>query len=424
MKHFFAKTLYAFFLLAVIFVAITGCQKKDNLQPAPVDEVKGAVRPIGTSLGNIISKQIGPEGGVIKTADDAISISIPAGALAANTIIGIEPVTNTNLAGLGKAYRLMPHGQQFAKPVDLKFSYQDVKDSIAMQEALGLSYQDEKGIWHFMGNHALDTTAKTVTYKSTHFSDWALMPWLVLSPYYKIVSEDEEVDIEALQYIPLKECNCDDDFLVPPVDKGYPVGAPQPLDRKYVKEWKLNGPGFMIAGTDNYAFYKAPAAIPVTYTTAVSLHLKSKHQLILVSNITLLSKDLFEWRFNGGAWKKLDAKLVSLGKDRLAIAFVSGNTSLSITWPTGTMFFPWGTDNYMAAFNYFPETRDKFYKCFYKIDNVDNPSGGGVTITQMGKPGEYCSGSFSLTPSGYYSAADNKQLSSATIEGRFKLKRY
>ncbi|HTE11114.1 MAG TPA: hypothetical protein VK645_09090 [Chitinophagaceae bacterium] len=201
MKHFFAKTLNAFFLLAIIFVTITGCQKKDNLQPSPVDEVKGAVRPTGTSLGTIITKEIGPAGGIIKTADDVVSISIPAGALSANTVIGIEPVTNTNLAGLGKAYRLTPHGQQFAKPVALKFSYQDEKDSIAMQEALGLSYQDEKGIWHFMGNHALDTTAKTVTYKSTHFSDWALMPWLVLSPYFKIVSEDEEVDIEALQYI-------------------------------------------------------------------------------------------------------------------------------------------------------------------------------------------------------------------------------
>jgi len=56
MKHFFAKTVNAFFLQAVIFITITGCQKKDNLQPAPVDEVKGAVRPTGTSLGNIIRK--------------------------------------------------------------------------------------------------------------------------------------------------------------------------------------------------------------------------------------------------------------------------------------------------------------------------------------------------------------------------------
>lgn len=416
---------YRILLFTLVIVCCSSCQKNDTpIIPPTAQQITGAIRPVGISLSPAITKQIGSAGGTIQTPDAHLVITIPAGAVSTTTTFGIELISNTNLAALGNAYRLTPHGQQFAKPITLQFSYQHLSDSIAMQEALGTTFQDENGIWNFMGRDALDTINKTVSYKSTHFSDWALMPWLILNPHYSIASENDEVDIEALQYIPFKDCHCDDDDLIPRTDKGIPVGTPQPLDKKYVKAWKINGPGYLLAGNDNYAYYKAPGAIPQTYTTQVSLQLTSKHTLLLLSNIVLISKDLFEWRFNGGPWKKLDAKLVSLGNNRLGIAYISGNASLSMTFQARTLFLPWGNDDYSSNFNYFPENHNQVYMCFHKVDNADVVSGGGVTMTEVGKVGEYCAGSFTITPAGFYTVAGNKQTATATIEGRFKLKRY
>jgi hypothetical protein len=423
MKHAFTKPFYSLLLLAISF---TACRKNNDtpFSPETPSTETGDIRPIGVSIGNIVSKEIGAAGGSLQSADGSLSLSIPAGALAANTIIGIEPITNTNLAGIGKAFRLTPHGQQFAKPVEITYSYAALKDSIAMQEALGLSYQDSTGAWNFMSYHALDTTAKTVVYKSSHFSDWGLMPWISLNPFYRILSEDEELHIDAYQYIPYKKCNCNDDFLVPPLEKGYPVGLPKPLDKQYIKEWKLNGPGFLISGNDNYADYKAPATIPVTYTSAISLRLNSAIPRLLVCNVTLMSKDNFEWRFNNGPWLKEEAKLVSLGTEKLGIAFVQNGRTLSMNWPAGTISCDWGTEDYHAKFNFFPDGASRVYASFYKKNGSDYPSAGGVTMTLRGKVGEYCAGTFMLSPSGLISTVDGKQSSTAIIEGRFKLKRY
>jgi len=77
-----------------------------------------------------------------------------------------------------------------------------------------------------------------------------------------------------------------------------------------------------------------------------------------------------------------------------------------------------------AAFNFFPDGPSRLYAGFYKKNEVDYPSGGGITMTQIGKKGEYCAGSFVLSPSGFISTENGKQLSTAVIEGRFKLKRY
>jgi hypothetical protein len=421
MKYVFPKLFWS---LLVLLSFLCSCRKNNDATPEPDTVVTGLVRSTGVSLGNIITRELGPAGGTLQSADGTISVTIPAGALAVKTTIGIEPITNTNIAGIGKAFRLTPHGQQFDKPVDIKFSYADLKDSIVIQEALGLSYQDEKGIWNFMSYHSLDTSTKTVIYKSTHFSDWGLMPWMSLNPYYKILSEDEELHIDAFQYIPFKKCNCNDDFMVPPLEKGYPVGLQKPLDQQYIKEWKLNGPGFLISGNDNYADYKAPANIPITYTSAISLRINSATPRLLVCNVTLMSKDNFEWRFNNGPWLKEPAKLVSIGSEKLGIAFVQGSRTLSMNWPAGSISCDWGPEDYHAKFNFFPDGPSRVYASFYKKDGVDYPSGGSIVMTFRGKVGEYCAGTFTLSPSGFISTVDGKQSSTALIEGRFKLKRY
>ena len=134
-----------FFALAIL----SSCKKTDLKNEEP--DWQPVTRPIGTSTGAIKKQVIGTGGGTIKTTDNSISIYIPAGALSANTEIGIEPITNTNIAGIGKAFRLTPHGTKFAKPVEITVDYKKYVDSISVELALGLSFQDSAGVWRFIG---------------------------------------------------------------------------------------------------------------------------------------------------------------------------------------------------------------------------------------------------------------------------------
>jgi hypothetical protein len=56
---------------------------------------------------------IGAAVGVVTSADGLATVTIPSGALAGDTHIGIQPDTNTAAGGRGVAYRLTPDGQRF-----------------------------------------------------------------------------------------------------------------------------------------------------------------------------------------------------------------------------------------------------------------------------------------------------------------------
>lgn len=403
-----------------------GCRKTDVPDPVSPSDNTGKIQPVGTPQGDIVSKSIGPEGGSISLPDNAVTVTVPAGALAAPAVVGIQPVSNTNPAALGKAYRLTPHGQRFQKPVAIKFSYANASDSVNLPEALGLAYQDSAGVWQFTGGNAVDTVQKTVTYQSTHFSDWSLMRWLVLKPVQAKLGDGEELTLGAFHYVPFKQCNCDEDIIVPiPEGKPYPVGDPQPLDRKYINKWSLAGPGTLIPTTANEAVYKAPASIVAYYTAAVSLQLKSAHTLLLVSNIQLVPAGTFEMRINGGAWKAYSAAAFQLEPGKAGISFISDNERLSMFFPNAKGTYEWDGvyGNHTTGFNYWPNGTATVYESTYEKNVGIYESGGSVRITEYGDVGQYIAGSFTLEPSGYYSATTGKQLGTYNIEARFRLKR-
>jgi hypothetical protein len=87
------------------------------------------------------------------------------------TEVSIEPITSTCKGNTGHGWRLKPHGKSFNKPVGLTVDYSAHKDSISLREALGLAYQDEKGIWRFMGATEVSKTTHTVSTFTDHFSD-------------------------------------------------------------------------------------------------------------------------------------------------------------------------------------------------------------------------------------------------------------
>src|SRR5574342_984584 len=67
----------------------------------------GSGRP-DAATGSDAASGIGPEGGTVRSAADALTIQIPSGALAAVTAVEIQLVANTAPGGLGQAFRLLP----------------------------------------------------------------------------------------------------------------------------------------------------------------------------------------------------------------------------------------------------------------------------------------------------------------------------
>ncbi len=282
-------------LLAALALGLSACKKENEVvNPTPPNKpVVGEVRPAGTSLGPAVKKQIGPDGGNLQSADGAFTITVPAGALTTTTEIGIEPITSTCKGSVGHGWRLTPHGKPFAKPVQLTVNYSARQDSVGLSDALGLAYQDDKGIWRFIGASAIDKTNRTVTMSTNHFSDWTLLQWMTLSPIADQLHEKQQVTLDALQYIDL---SVQDDLKLPlsaDYENGYPVGEPQPLLDKYIGEWSLAGPGLLNPLSIRFqAVYLAPETIASTQVAAVTLTLKGfKGQAQLVSNLTLLGKE-------------------------------------------------------------------------------------------------------------------------------------
>src|SRR5262245_38775453 len=87
----------------------------NNELPDPV-----ATAP-GTPDGAPSVQTIGAGGGTITNAGAGFTIDIPAGALASDTEITVQPITNTAWGGIGQGVRLTPDGLTFTQPVTLTF---------------------------------------------------------------------------------------------------------------------------------------------------------------------------------------------------------------------------------------------------------------------------------------------------------------
>src|SRR5688572_28323673 len=73
----------------------------------------GLVTTVGTPTGTATTKVIGTAGGTLSTPDNSLTVQIPAGTLSSDQTISIQPITNTNPASKGAAYRITPHDITF-----------------------------------------------------------------------------------------------------------------------------------------------------------------------------------------------------------------------------------------------------------------------------------------------------------------------
>ncbi|OQP64049.1 hypothetical protein A3860_21800 [Niastella vici] len=403
----------------------TGCKKeKGDDEKAPI--VQGLATPVGTSKGQGVTKQIGAAGGSITSADQKITISVPAGAVSGNTTIGIEPITNTNIAGIGTAYRLTPHGQHFDKPVSITFSWAAHADTIGLLQTLGLAYQMDNGIWKFVGSNSFDKGNQTVTFNTTHFSDWSLMNEVSLAPYHADLNPGEKQTIAALLFSSVDE---DDDLFIPLKsttgmydEPGYPVGNPVPLPNEYVKQWHLNGPGSLATIRPTVVEYTAPGSANNYATAAVSLELKAPDeypgQYLLVSNINIIGGSFVELSIGGATPVTFPATPVVKNGNQYMLANPQdeGGGYFLLTWIDGIGIHPFGlstTGTYMHFI-----TPQNSYTSMYRTraDAELTPSGGSVNVTKVSDG--WAEGTFNATDAGYGPMLTSK----TSLMGRFKVK--
>lgn len=415
-------------VLALMTSVFTACKKEGSgsNHPDKPKTVNPVATPIGTSKGAIVTKQIGAAGGQITSADQQITVTIPAGALNANTNIGIEPITNTNIAGMGTAFRLTPHGQTFAKPVEITLSWADHADSIGLLQTLGLAYQMENRVWKFVGATSVDAAAKTLTFKTTHFSDWSLMNQVSLSPYKADLEPGQTQTITALLFTEIK----DGHMLVPlaPVttpghyeEPGYPVGHPEALPAEYIKQWKLGGPGKINPVSSNVVNYQAPASVNSFTTAAVSLELKAPAdqpgQFLLVSNINIIGGSYAELSIGGGEAVSFPVTISKSGNRYLvANPEDEGGGYFLLTWVGGVGGHGWDMSNTGTYLHFI--TPSVTYVSRYRTDVYYDlvPSEGSVSVTRLS--GGWAEGTFVASKAGM----SDTFIPTTTLSGKFKVK--
>ena len=152
----------------------------------------------GTPDGKLISKEIGTDGGQIVSEDGRVELIFPAGALAKNTIISIQPRTNPAPNGVGQSYWFEPSGIQFQKPVQINFRYTDEESEICPADWMSLGIQDHKGKWTFIDYESFDTVSKTLKGFIHHFSGVSNIDDVRIVPDKRIIRINEKTMIMVI----------------------------------------------------------------------------------------------------------------------------------------------------------------------------------------------------------------------------------
>ena len=261
--------------------------------------VTDASGPTTTAVGVVTgattsSNTIGPAGGNLTSTDGKVFLIIPAGALAANTVISIQTISNNAHGKIGSAYRLTPNGQTFAKPVTLTFAYSDADLEGTAPAFLGAAFQTSTGFWKWLGAATVSTANKNVSVNTSHFTDFSAVRGLQIRPPKKTVKPSATVALEV------RACyeRIDEELADLRTGLGYDCDNDQgPTSALTVDQWSVNsrlgGGGVFgtVLGSGGWSgVYTAPANAPTPPTVAVSARVRvtglSGSDLV-VSNITI-----------------------------------------------------------------------------------------------------------------------------------------
>jgi hypothetical protein len=291
--------------LLVLLVAVACHPGGSSSEAANDDDPTGAptdtVFPAGEPIGPAMTAVIGPEGGSLDSADGMVRLTIGPGALADDTKIGIEPITNTAPGGLGIAYRLSPDGTTFANPVELAFVVEDGDLAGTVEDVLTIGFQDHDGLWWAAPESDVvrELDASTIAVSTTHFSDWSRLSGLQLRPPEQTVREGETIGLTVVDC----QTRGGDEENLPSLLAQCSIDAELPPLPGLVDEWAVDGIrggseaiGTVTAGSrPDQAIYTAPEFVVGIERHTVSAEMRRNGQVVLlVSNITVTGSFTFE----------------------------------------------------------------------------------------------------------------------------------
>ncbi|HYG18503.1 MAG TPA: hypothetical protein VD816_06220 [Ohtaekwangia sp.] len=301
--------------LLLLLVTILSCSDSEN-DPTP-QNTDPIITERGTAVGEAVTASVGASGGTIQSGDGKLTVTIPAGALTSNTTISIQSITNEGPQGIGLGYRLAPEGINFSQPVDLTFHYNDQLLNGVPEDFLWIITQASDGSWNAMLKSNIDTNAKTVSIRTTHFSDWTLGKFidLTVTPAAKTLLVGQSVTLHVTGFLRDQNIRDDDELvpLIPIVGDGdglTPLTPIPPVASRFmkfrIKEWTLNGVAAPVSNSSgsltqsgNSTTYTAPGVKPSANPVAVTVSLEgdnkegAKFGFMVTASITVVDTDLY-----------------------------------------------------------------------------------------------------------------------------------
>lgn len=289
-------------ITAIVVILLYGCRKSQSgssTYKAP--NLPPAATGVGTPTGSPVTMTIGPAGGTIFSVDGRVELNFPANALAANTDITIQPVTNTAPNGAGLSYHFMPDGAKFGVPVKLTFHYTTSDANGTDPFLFYIAFQDSTGIWQAdFKNRAVDTIGKTASLSISHFSFWSMGSELNLFAFPPQVTEKQTSDVGVVIVN-------DQGDLTPNGTGEFGLSAlpaVTPIPNQAISNWSINGvPGGnaqngTLSGSGSGEIYTAPATINkermVQASAAISTDVKgwNKGKQVLQTNKFIVFTDI------------------------------------------------------------------------------------------------------------------------------------
>ncbi|HVU55571.1 MAG TPA: hypothetical protein VHD83_10975 [Puia sp.] len=149
------------FFLTILFSACAKDHTGPSNNPVPEGADSGAVTGAGATLGTVIVKTIGSDGGTLVSDDQRLTVYVPAGATSQTQNITLERISNQAPNGLGDAYRIKP-ASTVQKPFKLCWKYKNNVLQGAKPNTVAIAYQDTKGIWHASRQTSVDEQDSTI----------------------------------------------------------------------------------------------------------------------------------------------------------------------------------------------------------------------------------------------------------------------
>lgn len=288
-------------LLGASLLALAACDggTADVNAAAGNNNVPGtpAVTAVGEPAGAPASATIGAAGGTLTSTDGRLRLDIPAGALGANQVISILPITNTAPGGIGHGFQLTPDGQTFAQAITLTYTPAADEWNNSGSAVPGLAFQKADGTWQVISGVTAGTTPGTFSATTTHFTNYSY--WNSLSIRGKTAADNKTAGFTGGKTFNLEVVQ-----MSPPVQNsgGFMqlTGSSSTFTSNNCCTWLVNGQPSASGGSSGdiaplgaAAAYTTPAHMPPTGKNPVAISASfaapGGGQIILVRNIHILA---------------------------------------------------------------------------------------------------------------------------------------